>query len=234
MLRELWKRLISRRPKSKVIYLSGEHIPARRGSSAEIEGVEPPFSGLEDVSSDRLMSICDSYWDSLGKDAHFEDAFSPGALVGYNEYVSAINELGKRGMEIWSWAVARIHHSEYDAREQAAWLIGELGARGELKEQLDQAIGELSWLATRQWGDETKEVQANTAAVMALAKIADYRAVPALREILTSSYWADDDLSWDAADALGQIVGENFMEQESPEAAARDWLDSHPDASGRD
>ncbi len=79
-------------------------------------------------------------------------------------------------------------------------------------------------MATRPVSDDSKEAQANTAAVIALGKIGDRQGVAALRHVLTSDEWTDDDIQWDAAEALGQIVGEPFADGEKPILAAREWL----------
>jgi HEAT repeat protein len=76
--------------------------------------------------------------------------------------------------------------------------------------------------------NDSKEAQANTAAVIALGKIGDRQGVAALRQVLTSEELADDDIQWDAAEALGQIVGESFTDEDEPVSAAREWLRFHP------
>jgi hypothetical protein len=224
----LRKRLKRAQPVSTVIYLRPDQIPARHAYNADVEGAKVLPTGCEQLSSEALMQICDKYWYSLSNPERPDDAFSPPALHNYNQYVNAGNELGTRGSEILPWSLARIRHDDYFAREMAAWLIGKLGLRGELGEQLDHAVHELSWLATRKWVDDTKESVANTLAVEALGRIGDRRAIPALRELLMSPAWENDELPWAAADALGMIVGESFRHGEDSAVAARAWLAEHP------
>jgi hypothetical protein len=111
-----------------------------------------------------------------------------------------------------------------------AFILGEVGRRKQLGEHLEQVISELAGLATRSVGAENKEAQANSAAVTALGNIADRRALPALRHILTSEEWNQDDLQWNAAMILGNLVSEDFKEKGTGVvAAAQAWLRSHPD-----
>ena len=177
------------------------------------------------------MGICDAYWNSFleQSDVAPEDAFSQSSVRDTNRYVHAINELANRGPAIVDWAIARLRHPGYDAHEQAAWLVGELGSQGHLGEVRESVIEELNWLASRPIEEDTKEAQANTAAVSALQKIGDSRAITAYRHILTAPEWDADDLQWCTADALGQLVGESFMDCKDPVTAAKDWLERHPE-----
>lgn len=230
MFRRLWNSLFGRQPKSIVVHVPRENIPVRRASDAEISGDETQSTGMADMSVASLTAICDAYWDRLINGPHVppQDAFSASEVSTYNQYVQAMNELGTRGPEILEWAIARVRHSEYDAREQAAWLLGELATRNQLGDKKPSAIDELTWLATRSVEEDTKEAQGNTAAVLDLGKLGDRRAVVALRHILTSPDWDDDELQWDAAGTLGNLLRESFAKSEDPVAAAKAWLERHP------
>lgn len=178
------------------------------------------------------MAICDDYWERLAepRSGPMDDESAAKAGKQYGRYVNAVNELGRRGPEIRSWARARLQHQEYDAREQAAWLIGQLGGRGQLGDELAPIAEELSELATRSIEGENKEVQANTAAVVALGKIGHPRGVAGLRRVLTSQEWEGDDLQWEAAQVLGRLVNEPFAAAEDVVEAATEWLGAHTDA----
>jgi len=214
------------------VLFSGNQSTTRLAVDAEVSGDQPGPTGLEGASSQELMDVCDAYWKQLAEPptGSLSDAFTREARAQYNNYVNAINELSTRGPEILAWATSRLTHPEYDAREQAAFLLGQLGARNQLGGQLDTTVDQLSQLATRSVVEDGKECQANTAAVMALGKIGQTNGLSALRHILTSPEWSDDELQWDAADALRKIVNESFVDGEDPVTAAREWLNAHPDA----
>lgn len=184
-----------------------------------------------DAPVEMLTAICDEYWNSFLDDSDVapEDTSSTSSVRDYKQYLNAIKELGARGPEMLDWAIARVRHAGYDAREQAAFLLGELASRSQLGEKRDTVIDELTWLATRSIEDDTKEAQANSAAVDALGKTGDRRAVTGLRHILTAPEWDPDDLQWEATEVLEQLVGESFMDREDPVAVAKVWLQSHPD-----
>ena len=211
MFRQLWARLFGR-----------PRTAARLACDAEVSGHAVAATGYELATATKLMALCDNYWDSFA-DPH--RALSPDDIgLRYAQYVNAVNELARRGREILPWARARLKHSEYDAREQAAFFIGERALRGQLQDELTGVISELSELAVRPVEEDGKEAQANTAAVSALAKIGDKRAIKPLRHILTSTEWEVDDLAWEAACVLGSIVNERFAQAENPVQAAREWL----------
>jgi len=176
------------------------------------------------------MQICDAYWERLAQppDGSLEDAFSEEAMQRYNEYVSAVNELGRRGSDVLEWACSHLNHPEYDAREQAAFLVGEIIARDDVDEPTDVVIDALSKLAMRPVEEDNKEAQANSSALIALGKLGDRRGIPAIRHVLTSPEWEEDDNQLMAAEALEQILGESFDDSDVVEVA-RDWLAENPD-----
>lgn len=201
--------------------------PARLLCDSQLTGQTIISSGLEKTATSELMRMCDRYWDSLSEvpsTASMEEIRRQ-----YSAYVNAVNELSKRGREILAWARLRLDHREYDAREQVAFLIGELARLNQLRDDLSVVIEELSKLAVRPMEDDCKELQANSAAVIALGNTRDLRAISVLRRIITSAEWENDDLSQEAAVALGSIVGEHFDRGPSPVQAARQWIQSHDD-----
>jgi HEAT repeat protein len=171
------------------------------------------------------MSRCDKYWDGLS--AIHDERNADRVRLEYAHYVSAVNELSRRGREVLEWARLRLEHKEYDAREQAAFFVGELARCGKISsEELPDLIEALSKLALRPWREDTKEAQANTAAIIALRKTKDPRAVPALVQIVMSSQWENDENAWEAACALGDLVGQPFAKAADPLRAARTWAES--------
>jgi hypothetical protein len=248
MLRRFLARLFRPRsaradvPGGRVIHLSQGKASVRRACDAEVKGkgVEP--TGLEHVSIEELEKRCDDYWDYLAQPkcteiedpversrAIMEREFSREATERYDGYVRAVNELGRRGPEIRDWARLRLKHPDYEAREMAAWWIGQLGARGQLEGVVEEVIGELRVLVNRPVGEENKERQAIGAAVTAIGKIGHPSGVAVLRDVLFSTEWYHrDDTKWNAAEGLGKLVGCPFMGEPDPVRAAQEWLRSHP------
>jgi HEAT repeat protein len=183
---------------------------------------------LDTAESDVLCGLCDDYWNSFQpgrREAIGEDVF---VIRHSGVVVHAINLLSRRGSEILEWALARLRHPDYDAREHAAYLLGELAERGHLGEQLATVTEELAALVTRPWEEDTKEVQANTSALLSLAKIGGPILIATLRRILTSDKWDGDDLQWSAAEILSQVAGKPIMQEEAPLKAAKEWMAANP------
>jgi hypothetical protein len=97
-----------------------------------------------------------------------------------------------------------------------------------LGEQLATVTEELAALVTRPWEEDTKEVQANTSALLSLAKIGGPILIATLRRILTSDKWDGDDLQWSAAEILSQVAGKPIMQEEAPLKAAKEWMAANP------
>ena len=217
----------------EMIVLSRDHLSPRLAIDAQVSGDQPPPTDMDNISSQELMDLCDAFWEQLSKPqtGSFAGAFTPEARSQYKDYVNAVNELSTRGREILGWAMSRLTHPEYDAREQAAFLIGQLGARHQLGEQLSMAIDQLSQLAVRPVEEDGKETQANSAAIMALGNIGHPSGLHALRHIIMAREWSREEaLQWDAADALGKIVGESSVDRNDRVSAACEWLNAHPEA----
>src|SRR4051812_32937557 len=166
---------------------------------------------MRSLSSRELMAICDGHW-------------APGT-VEYGRFVAAYNELATRGPEILDWCRALLAHPDYDARECGAFLLGQLGARGQLGNAAEAVVAELGALTQRPVEEDQKETQAIDAAVGALAEIGSPSGVRHLRAVLLSEdEFLAGDTQWAAADALGRLVGEPFMEAADPVSTARAWL----------
>ena len=184
---------------------------------------EPEWWRTDDydrLSSERLMMICDGFWD--------ERAMEDGRVPSYGHSAQAAAELSNRGSEVIPWALAHLAHADYDARQSAADLLGSLAERNLLGAHTREVVAELSKLALRPRGQETKEIQANCAAVSALGATRDPAALPVFRRLLlTDGWWSDDDIRWNAAEALQRFAGEPFMSADDPESAAAEWLRRH-------
>jgi hypothetical protein len=125
------------------------------------------------------------------------------------------------------WARQRLRHFGYDAREDAAYLLRALAGDGKLGSDEAAVAVELASLATRPWQEDTKEIQANTAAMSALHMIGGKICHATMRQILTSSEWDNDDIQWDATSILSDLTGQPFMQASNPVQAAKDWLRSN-------
>ena len=166
------------------------------------------------LSSQELMRICDGFW-------------TP-ATESYGRYVSAANELVTRGPEIRDWCRRLLVHPDYYARETGAFLLGELGKRRLLGEVEAAVVEELGSLTRRPVEDDGKELQAVDAAISALGEIGHLRGITFLRDVLFSDgERLGGDSQWAAADALGRLVGEPFIDSPDPVEAARRWLNGH-------
>ncbi len=64
---------------------------------------------------------------------------------------------------------------------------------------------------------------------MALSVIGGAPCMKAVRAVLTSPDWDDDDNQWEAAEMLADITGESFMNADDPVAAAKMWLHAQSD-----
>jgi hypothetical protein len=180
---------------------------------------------MERLSSDELMAICNDRWRRPGDPAARDESISQ-----YNRFVSAITELARRGPEIRDWCRQLIVNPDYDAREHGAFLLGQLGKRHCLGDSEAAVITELGELTRRPVEEDPKELQAIDAAIGALAEIGNPAAIPFLEAVLFSEdKLLIGDCQWDAAEALGKLVGEPFVNANDRVGAARAWLRSHAD-----
>ena len=200
--------------------------PPRLGVDAAISGDVSPTSPLGHLPLAELQSICDTFWQRLS-------ASASNVRPEYDEYVHALNALAERDASIFDWVFERLDHPEYEAREQAAFLVSRLAHRDQIPtSQREPSVRRLRAMALRQWQEDPKEVQANSSAVFALSALGGDTAIATLREIVESKHWDEDDLSWDAACELGRLVGQPFAESEDPKMAARAWLSNPSGAAG--
>jgi hypothetical protein len=90
-------------------------------------------------------------------------------------------------------------------------------------------VEELGALTQRPVEEDGKELQAVDAAIGALAAIRHPAGITFLRAVLfAQDEWLAGDSQWNAADALGKLVGQPFMKAADPVEAARAWLEAHP------
>ncbi len=224
MLRKLLNSMLGRTTKRVAYVPDSEQLPGLwpRGKS---EHPQPNLSILSAASTDSLTSLCDRYWDSFLQENHDDNVIM---VRDSTVCRTALDILRQRGAEVVDWARERLRHPGYDAREDAAYLLGALAGDGQLGSDEGAVAAELALLATRPWQEDTKEIQANTAAMSALHTIGGEVCLATMRQILTSREWDNDDLQWDAASILSDLTGQAFMEASDPIRVAKDWLSSNP------
>jgi len=163
------------------------------------------------VATNELIATCERFWDSPTGD--------------YAKFASAYNELANRGPEIRDWCQRLLTHREYAARESGAFLLGQLGSRGQLGDAVEAIVAELGALTARPVEEDAKELQAVDAAIEALARIGHPFGIPFICDVIMSDdEFLVGDSQWEAAGALSRLVSQPFMESPDPVAAARAWI----------
>ena len=188
--------------------------------------MEAEIAGMQALSSQELMGICDAHFFTAEEIAHFGEPDLPQRQrESYSRYVLALNELWNRGEEVREWARELLVHADFDAREAGAGLLGRLAERQLLGAVQEQVVAELGALIQRPVEADMKEMQAVDVAISALGKIDHVHAIQYIGWILFST-WPEHqgDTQWGAAYALGGLVGVPFMEYAEPVEAAREWL----------
>lgn len=174
-------------------------------------------------STNELTRICDDYWNGVQPD---------GKLTDYGEYVRAINELHARADEVVNWSIERLSHKDYEAKAQAASLLGTAAVKNQLSqlspEERKKVIAVLRQNAIKEPEADGKEVEANDAALDTLAVLSTPDAISACRTILTSPEWNNDDLQWHAMEVLGKVSNKDFHLASAPIEEARQWLTHNP------
>lgn len=181
---------------------------------------EPNLAALDEASTDQLTQLCDDYWNSFQTDDDLDQMIIRDSRV----HRRALELLAGRGSESLSWACDRLKHPGYDAREDAALLIMQLAQSKQLGAHAEAIGNELVALALRAPEEDTKEAQAASAALIALSVIGGPACMKAVRGVLTSPDWDEDDNQWQATEILAEITGESFLKAEDPVAAAKAWL----------
>jgi hypothetical protein len=224
ILRQLWNSVVGRCTKAVVYVPDSEQLPML-WPRERTEHPRPNLSVLSAASTEVLTALCDNYWNSFLDESEWDDVVR---IRDSTVCRRALDILGGRGSEAIRWARSRLTHPGYDAREEAACLLGVLAAHGQLGSEEEAVAAELASSATRPWQEDTKEIQANTAAMIALHMIGGEICFATMRQILTSPEWDNDDAQWDAASILSDLTGQPFMEAGNPVQAAKDWLRGNP------
>lgn len=223
--------LFGRKTKSNVMILTREQIghAVDYQWDADLRG-EIAERAADSISTTKLMATCEQYWKWLDEIKDVEIEFTRKEHERYNNYKLAVNALGDRGSAVRDWARKLLSHSDYCARETGAWLLGELGQRGELGDATGKVISELEKLINRPFDDDPpKEATAIDLAIAALAKIGDRSGVAVIRQVLFSKKLEHEgDTQWEAVDALEKLTGQSFSEPDNRVDTARKWLQAHP------
>ncbi|QDU80968.1 hypothetical protein Pla110_27050 [Polystyrenella longa] len=200
------------------------HVP----SSPELpelwskDGLQPRLEVLTGADTSVLTAICDDYWGS------FLVAQDVSIIRHPDVHHRALEILTTRKNEAVTWACQRLKHENYEAREDAASLIAQLARKGALLDDEQVVAKELRILAVTPPREDSKEAQAATAALIALSIIGGTECMAAVRHVITSADWDDDDNQWECAEILANHTNESFMDSEDPVAAAKEWLQEHP------
>jgi len=132
--------------------------------------------------------------------------------LAFARRVHAVWGLIAKGDAALPEAVKMLRHTERDAREDGAAILAELGTRAELVDALLEALKTESAL------------QPLDSIVLALGRMRNKRAIPALAELIRADA-TDGDTRWTAVEALGHIARKRFLKQADPVSAALAWLD---------
>ncbi|MCG6155237.1 hypothetical protein [Rubinisphaera margarita] len=186
-------------------------------------GTTPRLNTLDEASTTALISLCEDYWNSCLCTNEDEPIIRDSQVHRH-----ALEIISKRGNEGLAWARESLSHAEYEAREDSVWLISQLAENDRLGDDKEAIASELVTLAVTPPQDDTKEAEAAAVALRALSVIGGSAILAAVRQILTSSDWDDDDNQWECAEILAELTNETFMETEDPVAAAKAWLSANP------
>ena len=180
---------------------------------------EPNLAVLEGAPTDSLTQLCDDYWNS-----YLDDDFDQTLFRVSRVHQRALELLATRGSDSRLWARARLKHPEYYVRQDAAYLIMKIAQFGQLGPDAAAIGEELVFLALRVPVVDSKEAQAASVALSALSIIGGSACMKAIRGVLTSPDWDQDDNQWLATEILADITAESFMEADDPVSAAKTWL----------
>lgn len=187
---------------------------------------EPNLAVLDTASTQALTQLCDDYWHS-----YIDDDYDQPAIRDDRIHRRALELLATRGRESLSWARARLRHTGYYAREDAASLIAQIAQSQQLGSEAEGIAEELAVLALRRPEEDPKEAQAASVALWALSFIGGSPCMKAVRGVLNSPEWDDHENQEEAAGILARIAGTSFVEAEDPVAAAKAWLSANQQSS---
>lgn len=138
----------------------------------------------------------------------------PEAKVLFQKRVTASWGLIAKGAAAAPYALSLLTHSEPEAREDGAAILGEIGRE-------DAVVDHLVSLLETECDDTPRD-----SILLALGRLKNKRAIPVLARIIRDES-IDGDTRWTAIESLGYIVRKRFLKQEDPHRAALAWLDSH-------
>ena len=217
MLRRILDMFGTATPKERRFVPSSPDLPELWPDS----GTGANLDVLDTASTTTLTQLCDDYWNSFLDDG---DSVVRDSRVQRR----AMEIIATRGTEAVSWARQRLAHDGYDAREDCASLIAELAENDELGNEKAAIARDLVTLAVTPPKDDTKEAQAAGVALRALSVIGGTECMAAVRQVLTSPDWDDDENQWECADILATMTSEPFMDAEDAVAEAKAWLNANP------
>jgi hypothetical protein len=186
-------------------------------------GTAPRLDVLDDADTRILTALCDDYWNSYLA-TNVDESFIRDSEV----HRRALEIIATRSDEVLPWARQRLSHAGYDAREDAASLIARWAANDILGNDKEAIARELVTLAVTPPNEDTKEAQAAGVALRALSIIGGPQCMAAIRQVLTSRDWDNDDNQWECVKILAHLTNELFMDADDPVAAANSWLAANP------
>jgi len=214
---------IFRRAKSKKQRFSpsSRNLPELWSAGPE----HPRLDLLDNAPTEVLSELCDDYWNCLLVARTEFDKF---IIPDFRVHRRAIEIIATRGTDALLWARKRLSHADYFAREDAAGLIHQWARAGQLGRSTEAVAVELLTLAVTPPKEDCKEAQAASAALLALSIIGGSACRAAVRHVLTSADWDDDENQWLCAEILAKAENKPFMDTENPIEAARSWLAANP------
>ncbi|QSX78073.1 HEAT repeat domain-containing protein [Agrilutibacter solisilvae] len=147
----------------------------------------------------------------------------------YEMYLDALRERRSQGRRLWTlrthaqwgliakgpaaagYAAALLRHAEASAREDGAAILGALVGDDAA---VDVLVGALQ---------VEQDLEARDAIVVALGRLRNRRALPALAALVEDED-GDGDTRWTAVESVGLIARRRFIGQVDPVGAAREWL----------
>lgn len=217
------RRLIDmfRRRKSKRFVPSSRNLPGLWSP----DSTDARLDLLDSASTEVLTELCDDYWSSFRV---AKTAFDEVVIRDSRAHRRVIDIIGARGADALSWAHQRLSDADYFAREDAAGLIYQWARDGQLGSSTEAVAAELLTLAVTPPEEDCKEAQAASVALLALSVIGGSACRDAVRHVLSSADWDDDDNQWMCVKILAEAENQPFMDADNPVVAARRWLTANP------
>lgn len=194
--------LLPRSPKPKYP-LEEDDIPMDKSS---------PVRGKRDLSYytkplDHYIGLYEAALQQVSKNESTRDRIN----LAWRQRVHGCNGLLVKGSEAVPYLLRLVSHEDPDAREDAAFLLGEL-----------RDNKEVAGVLLAQLVDET-DLVVQSATIEALGKLRYRPAIPALAALILDGT-SDRDVRLDAVESLGRIVKHSFSQAQDPLAEAASWL----------